>query len=254
MFFTDMTKREPAYRRIEQYLLDRLASGDGRTVRLPGEIELAESFGVSRMTARQAYNSLVAAGLVTRQRSKGTFARVHLSEDLGAMTTVDFLDRWHGQGYQIDLKVLRFETRPAPQSVAEAFGVAVDTPLTYVERLRSADGEPVALDTRWLPAALAALEPARLETRSVFGVLEEYGFRLGRMDFELSVRKATGSEGRVLSCRTGESLFVRRLWCATVDEQTVLVGQSVHPSDRVSYRGRLSFGEDSTQHGGLTWE
>lgn len=245
-----MEKGQRAYEKIENYLLDSIAEGQGRSSPLPGEVELTKLFGVSRMTVRQAYNSLVTAGLVTRHRSKGSFARVHLSEDISSMTRVDFLDRWREQDYLISIEVTAFELRTPPKSVARSFGVSVETRLTYIERLRSADGEPVAWDSRWLPPDLAGVvtDSGTLESKSVFALLTEYGYELGKMDFDLWARKATTLESERLNCPTGDSVLIRSMRCATRDQETVLVGHSVYPSERVTFHGELPFsGEMKTQ-------
>ncbi|GAY10962.1 predicted transcriptional regulator of N-acetylglucosamine utilization, GntR family [Pseudonocardia sp. N23] len=44
----------------------------------------------------------------------------------------------------------------ADGSVAARLGLEVSTPLVYLERLRLADDEPLALDRVWLPGSLAA--------------------------------------------------------------------------------------------------
>jgi GntR family transcriptional regulator len=241
---------EPVYKQIERHLLERLASGEGYTAPLPGEAALAESFNVSRMTVRQAYGGLVNAGLVTRTRSKGTYARIHLSDDLGAMTTVDFLDRWHDQGYEIVMELLQYGTRPATEAVAASFKLPKKTELTYVERLRSANGLPVALDVRWMPPEVFnKVESKSLEHASIFTVLDRCGFVLDLMDFELSARMGTPTEVSLLRSAPKDPLIERKVWCTTVGLDTVLVGHSLYPSDRVSYRGHLRFDGHSADEG-----
>jgi DNA-binding GntR family transcriptional regulator len=43
------------------------------TGRLPGEFELAEQYGVSRVTVRTAVEVLMAEGLLVRLRGRGTY-------------------------------------------------------------------------------------------------------------------------------------------------------------------------------------
>lgn len=65
----------------EAILSGEFASGD----RLPSELELAESFGVSRTTIREALGSLASAGLITKTPGAGggSFVRVVDHESLG---------------------------------------------------------------------------------------------------------------------------------------------------------------------------
>jgi GntR family transcriptional regulator len=241
-----MSPRQPAHRRIERYLRDLIASGAGRTEALPSEVELTERFGVSRMTVRQAFNSLVAAGLVVRYRSKGTFAATRVLEDVGALTSEDFLDRWAAQGHTIELRVLAYEARPAPQSVAEQFDVEVGAPLTYMERLRLVDSLPLAWDVRWLTREVLDLVPAAdFENRSVFTALTERGIEIAEMGFEIRAHPARAVDARHLSCRRGATVLRRELVCTAPGGAAVISGSSVYPAGHVSYRARLTFNGSS---------
>lgn len=65
-----------AYRRIAAELRQEIEHGAHTAGgRLPSEMELARSYGVSRETARRALTELQAAGLVTVVHGKGRFVR-----------------------------------------------------------------------------------------------------------------------------------------------------------------------------------
>ncbi|WP_020577350.1 GntR family transcriptional regulator [Actinopolymorpha alba] len=69
------------YERIYDYLLDEirndtLKAGD----RVPSEKELAERFGVSRITSKRALALLAEAGVLDRRRGKGSFVTKRASE------------------------------------------------------------------------------------------------------------------------------------------------------------------------------
>lgn len=232
---------EPAHRRIERYLRELIAAGAGRSEALPTEVELAQRFGVSRMTVRQAFNTLVAGGLVVRYRSKGTFAVVRILEDVGSLAEDDFLARWAAQGYRIEMRVLAFATRPAPTAQAEQFRVLPGSPLTYVERLRTADGLPLSWDVRWMPREVAdCVTRSDLETTSLFGLLRRRGFELGEMAFEIRARPALTIEARRLSCRRGATVLHREVVCTRADGGAIITGCSVYSADRVAYQARVS--------------
>jgi GntR family transcriptional regulator len=236
-----MTVSEHAYRRIERYLRDLIAAGAGRSEPLPTEVELAQEFGVSRMTVRQAFNALVAAGLVVRYRSRGTFAVVRILEDVGTLAEPDFLHRWESQGYHIEMSVLAFTVRPAPTAQAELFRVPAGAPLTYLERLRTADGQPASWDVRWMPREVAErASREELETTSLFVLLPRHGFTVSEMAFEIQARPARTVDARRLSARRGATMLHREVVCTGPDGAAVIAGFSVYPADRVAYRARLS--------------
>lgn len=243
-----MATQVPAHRVIEGHLRRLLAGGAGRTEPLPGEVELAEQFGVSRMTVRQAFNSLVADGLVVRYRSKGTFASVRVLEDVSTLTSEDFLSRWEAQGHQVSMRMRALGPRPAPESVAARFAVAPHSMLFYVERLRLVDGLALAWDVRWLPAAFGdRVTPHELETTSLFSLLVDKGFEVADMSFEIHARPATAEEARVLGCARAGTVLRREIVCAAPGGTAIIAGSSVYPAERVTYRARLAFDQSSYQ-------
>jgi GntR family transcriptional regulator len=120
---------------IEQAIMSgALAPGD----RLPPERTLAAAHGVSRMTVRQALQTLEARGLLRRAigRSGGSFvARPKLERDLGTFSGLS--EQLARQGVVAGARVL---------SAVEA-GPAIE-----IVRVRLADGEPLALERSSFPS------------------------------------------------------------------------------------------------------
>ena len=140
--------RGPAHAQIERSLADgiragRFAPGD----RLPPERDLAVRAGVSRMTLRQALDSLERRGLVERRvgRDGGTFVAEPKLELAGLSALSDQL---RGLGLEAGARVVSAEERGSTPAEA-ALGVRV----YELVRVRLANGEPVALERTVLSAA-----------------------------------------------------------------------------------------------------
>ena len=105
-------------REIEAWLRDQVVGGrEGDS--LPSEAELAEKFSVSRMTARQAVQSLAAEGLVYRQRGSGTFiASQPLHRHSGQL--MSFTDDMRRRGMVASSKLLSAELRPPTREETSA--------------------------------------------------------------------------------------------------------------------------------------
>jgi GntR family transcriptional regulator len=72
----------PKYAQIANVIRQRIARGQWpKGHQLPANDELAEEFGVSRVTIRQAVELLVRDGLVEPQQGRGTFVTGTISED-----------------------------------------------------------------------------------------------------------------------------------------------------------------------------
>lgn len=137
------------WQRVLEDLEDRLARGE-ITDRFPTDRELVEHYGVSRHTVREAVRRLRARGVVERHRGRGSFVRTdQLQQQVGTLYSLfrEVEERGHEQRSEVlDLR------RTRDPDVARELGVPRDTELVTVSRLRLVDGEPLALDTVWLPA------------------------------------------------------------------------------------------------------
>src|SRR2546428_7063221 len=114
------------YAQIEDWLAGQIATGAlAPGDRLPTEQDLAEWFGVSRMTLRHALAELARRGLVTKSvgRRGGTFvAAPKLEQDL--TTLAGFSEQLRRHGMVAGALVLSARSRPAGPAAAPALPLA----------------------------------------------------------------------------------------------------------------------------------
>ncbi len=232
---------EAAHRRIEAHLRELIAHGEGHGDRLPTEQELASQFGVSRPTVRQAFQSLVSAGLIVRHRARGSFATPRISEDVTAIGRVSFPDRWATQGHTLSMEVLVYELRPATAQIGKLFGVPLGADVCYLERLRWTDGQPTTWDVRYLPPRVKDMVAREeLERESLYFLLPKLGIPISDAGFEITARAANTAEARLLHIKPGSTVLVRDIMFSGPDAKAVIGGVSLYPAERVSYRVKLS--------------
>ncbi len=144
----DVAPDAPLWRQVLRDLERRLATGD-IDERFPTDRELVDHYGVSRHTVREAVRHLKARGVIERERGRGSFVRdVAVAQDTGTLFSLFRAVEARGMAQTSEVLALDWG-RDATASTR--FGVDPDTPLVHLERLRNADGEPLALDTIWLP-------------------------------------------------------------------------------------------------------
>lgn len=149
----DRTSPMPLWAQLETELRRRLETGEFDTGLFPSDLELTEAYGVSRHTVREAVRRLNRAGLLTRERGRGTVVnRAEFEQSLG--TLYSLFQSVEAAGVEQTSEVLALET-VTDATAADKLGVDPDTDLVFLARLRSAGGEPLAIDRAWLPHHIA---------------------------------------------------------------------------------------------------
>src|SRR3954471_20979468 len=143
----DKRATEPVYLQIAAAVRDLLRTGRVPAgSALPPEHVLAKRFGVSRMTMRQANDVLEREGLIERQRGRGTFAvqnRLVKQEQ----ETRSFSEEIRRRGGVPSSRLMSFRTIQATPEVAALFGIESNAPTYQIDRVRLADGVPMALES-----------------------------------------------------------------------------------------------------------
>ena len=119
---------------------------------IPSERELMERYAVSRATVRKAIESLVAEGVLHRVHGKGTFvARPRVESHLHLASFTQDMRR---RGKVPSTQVLSVGAATPPRGVAASLHLATGSQAWRLERLRRADGEPMAHEVAWYPLGL----------------------------------------------------------------------------------------------------
>jgi GntR family transcriptional regulator len=207
---------------------------------IPSERALAAEYRVSRMTAREAVRSLRAEGLVYPERGRGMFiaqqkTNVHAGSLSGFSTHV------RSGGQQPSSRLLGFRRIDSTPSIADALALPVGTPVFLIERLRLADGKPMAYEAAHVPADLCAtLYRYDLERDSLYRILrEEHGIRFRRASEELEAATAGRAIGHLFRIPASDPvLIVRRIIYSTSD-RPVEATTTTYRADR--YRACFQF-------------
>jgi GntR family transcriptional regulator len=140
----------PVHARIAATLRQSIEDGElALGALLPSERQLASDLGVSRMTARQALMILESEGHVRRQAPTGTVVSRRLPMRIGSFSD-EVVRGGATPGDQLLSATLEHAPAPARQALALRAGAKVHA----ISRLRTADGEPVALEMTYFPARL----------------------------------------------------------------------------------------------------
>ncbi|MEA5117333.1 MAG: GntR family transcriptional regulator, partial [Propionicimonas sp.] len=145
---------------------------------IPSERALMAELGVSRETVRRAIDGLVADGLLQRSHGLGTFAVRPVVESQLHLASFSHDMRRRGLVPGTHLISVTSEL-PIPE-VQVALGLQPGQLAWRIVRIRLADGDPIAHEDGWYPAAeLPGLEGHDLAGDSLYQILRDaYGHRI----------------------------------------------------------------------------
>lgn len=146
----DRSSPMPLWAQVVDDLRRRIADREF-TTRFPTEQELVREYDVSRHTVREAIRRLSDDGMLERQRGRGTFlvARPELEQPVRGIYSL--ASSIVAQGLDEHSRVLSQGVCHDPESAA-ALELPETADLIYIERLRFAGDEPLAIDNSFLPA------------------------------------------------------------------------------------------------------
>jgi GntR family transcriptional regulator len=165
---------EPKYYELRQWLRQHVDGLSPGTPVAP-ERALSEQFNISRTTVRQALHDLSVEGRIVRMQGKGTF--VAAPKVTQSLQLTSYTEEMKAQGLKPSSRVVDVGVSEAEPDVAKQLGLAAGMPVLRIERVRYADGEPMAVETVYLDGRRYLDVGHQLaEVPSLYSLLEqEYG-------------------------------------------------------------------------------
>jgi len=202
----DRTSPVPLYFQLAQYFESAIRSGALKVgARLENEVALAQMLGLSRPTVRAAFLYLANKGLVVRKRGAGTLVANERIDRNVELTSLH--DDLAASGRRPATRVLRAEVSHASDQVAGALALPERALVMSLERIRLADGEPVALMHNYLPAGLVQLSVEMLTEHGLYELLRASGIGLYSATQRMGAKNASAAEARMLEETRGTALL-----------------------------------------------
>ncbi len=146
---------------VRAAIRERIANSDFMS-QLPSEQELAQDLGVSRNTVREALKVLETEGLLVSRQGIGTFVITYRDDKSSIRYNLALLDSTTRiiaeSGSVPGTQNVYFDKRKATEHVARALGGDSSMDVLYIERVRTADGEPIVFVEDYIPYAAGMLE------------------------------------------------------------------------------------------------
>ena len=218
---------------IERGIADgRFAAGE----KLPGEMEIAETYRVNRHTVRRALAALAERGLVRAERGSGTYVEApRLAYPLRSRTR--FSEIVGAGGQEPRGQLIEASDDVATREVARALGLKTGTPLIRIESVRFADRTPICVSTTWLSAERFP-EAGRVfaNTRSMTKLLAHFGIRdYRRGSSKITAAIADATDAARLDLALGRPVLVVDSTDVDVDGKPLVTKRSRFAAERVEF-------------------
>jgi GntR family transcriptional regulator len=208
--------------------------------RLPGERLLAQQFGVSRATVRQALTALAEGGLLQPSANRGWFvAGPQYTE--GPNTLRSFTETALDRGLRPTAAVLRHTVRSATLEEAEVLRLAPAAEVVDLERTRAMDGVTISVEETRLPLGrLAGLDELDLTDCSLYQLLaDRYGIVATRCDFEVQAEAATERTAAILKVPTGSPVLIGHQTTFDQSDRPFATGKATYRGDAYRFKASL---------------
>jgi len=170
----DEANPTPLYLQLQQSIEEAVRRGAIKPDdALPGERDLARQLGISRVTVRKAITGLVKKGVLVQRWGSGTFIapQMRLEQPLSRLSS--FTDDMSARGLPSSAVLLSRSVGPASPNELMALGLSPGDLVSRVNRLRLADGIPMAIEHAVVPSRF--LPDPSLVRQSLYAVLHEQG-------------------------------------------------------------------------------
>ncbi|SHF21315.1 GntR family transcriptional regulator, histidine utilization repressor [Microbulbifer donghaiensis] len=146
---------EPRYAAIKRHIRQQIESGQWPVhFQVPSENQLAQEFGVSRMTARRALSELTDEGVLMRSQGLGTFVAEPVPA--GSLLEVrNIADEISARGHSYSNRILLLQECPATADVARALGMHEGARVFHSIIVHCDNELPIQWEERFTNPALA---------------------------------------------------------------------------------------------------
>ncbi|MGY5956025.1 GntR family transcriptional regulator [Kosakonia sp. BK9b] len=231
------------YKQIIDIMIEKIVSGQwAAEFVIPSERELAEGFGVNRITVRKAIAHLKQRGYLHSAAKQGNYVLPPRSHDSHLLYS--FSDDIKRNGGKPGQTVLEFSYVP----VSEVTRTNLQMPLTMqtvlkIKRIRFSDTTPMGIQTSYLKLKPEQkIDRQELEDRgSLYHLLEEkYGIEMVEAYESIGARLPSAAERQHLEIGSDEVVLTTSRITYASDRKPIEYVETIYPTSRYVYQLKVS--------------
>ena len=214
----EINYQSPIYLQLREVIRNKIEDGEYLPgMAIPSENDLAETYGINRMTVRNGIDALVYEGVLKRVQGKGVYV-VGNKVERDLETLEGFTQTMREKNTQPLTKVLTKTLRLAGEKYSLLFGIAPEDEIYYIKRICLADEEPVALEEIFIPKYIVPkLEGIDLKVFSIYEVYDFFGVKITRAHQTLDLTQLEQRDARALGISS--DLSVMLFECISYDDK-----------------------------------
>lgn len=221
---------------IEKIKIGELNPGD----KIESESVLKKKYNVSAITVRKAFSDLITEGYLYAVQGLGTF--VAKKQMIRGLTSISFSDELVQQGYDVDMKVISVE-EVIDSQISKHLDLEAKQSVVRVERIRIADGAPIAHQVSYISSELLSLEQVQriYEVKSFYKVLADYDLLPTMANETYSVKQMPMNISSHLEVDSGDSSFYVERFAMSETNEIIEYGQTYFNKDWYSVTVNIKF-------------
>lgn len=231
----------PFYQQLKNKIIDDIESGKLKHGdKLPSERELAEQYGISRMTARHTLSILEREGVVERRVGAGTFISNYKIE-MDFITFNSFTRTMLGKGLTPSTQVLSIKKSAAKPGIVNKLQIPIGEEIVILKRLRNVNGIPISIEESFIPYKYCPDIDHRITNKhSLYQMLEnDYGITLVKAKEYMKVKLAEESDSKLLRIRSESPCVLREAVAYDDQGHPIEYSTSLTRSDIVRFYSEL---------------
>ncbi|MBS6400761.1 MAG: GntR family transcriptional regulator [Atopobiaceae bacterium] len=198
------------YDKVREDLLEKIRTGaypEGETI--PSEPELAQIYGVSRATIRQALQILSDEGYVEKRRRRGTIVTKPKVDQSFTLEVSSFEDAMRTEGRLPRTNVILFRAEIASEEVARKLGLSGKDKVYKLVRLRYVDDQPNVFVESYVPCApYPGLDGYDFNEESLYAAMDACGEPVASARRRFEAIRAEGAATTLLDVEAGDPLIL----------------------------------------------
>lgn len=213
--------------------------------RLPSEYQLADEYGVSRLTVRKAIERLVTAKILVKDPGKGTYIVSTNSSnkvESGRMGLQSFTEAAETYGKQSRTQVLDYQPLTQPDQRMEEKLNLRNNPQPEVDelvRLRFWDDDPMTIEDIVILHKYVANHQKNDFKHSLFQILAET-VEIAYSNQEIEAIKVDEKLAKLLHVQEGDPILCVHSLTYTADGQPIFYDTSYYRADKYTFKTTLT--------------